>query len=52
MRGEELLDKLELVDPAYVEAADEKPVRKNYPGSSGALPPPVWGPFCWPGLSC
>lgn len=29
MRGEELLDKLELVDPAYVEAADEKPVRKK-----------------------
>lgn len=29
MRGDELLDKLELVDPAYVEAADEKPVKKK-----------------------
>lgn len=30
MRGTELLDKMELIDPAYVEAADEKPrKRKN-----------------------
>lgn len=29
MRGNELLEKLELIDPAYVEAADEKPVRRN-----------------------
>lgn len=29
MRGDELLDKLELIDPVYVEAADEKPVRQK-----------------------
>lgn len=29
MRGNELLDKLELADPAYVEAADRKPLRKR-----------------------
>ncbi|MDD7642016.1 MAG: hypothetical protein PUK75_05990, partial [bacterium] len=28
MRGNELLDKMELVDPAYVEAADTKPKKK------------------------
>ena len=29
MRGNELLDKMELVDPAYVEAADGKPKKKR-----------------------
>ena len=29
MRGNELLDKLELIDPAYVEAADTKPKKKK-----------------------
>lgn len=29
MKGYELQDKMELIDPAYVEAADEKPVRKK-----------------------
>lgn len=29
MRGNELLDKMELIDPAYVTAADEKPKKKN-----------------------
>ena len=29
MRGDEFLDKMELIDPAYVEAADEKPVKKK-----------------------
>ena len=29
MRGNEFLDKMELIDPAYVEAADERPKRKN-----------------------
>lgn len=29
MRGNELLDKMELADPAYVEAADRKPLRKR-----------------------
>lgn len=29
MRGNELLDKMELMDPAYVEAADQKPKRRN-----------------------
>ena len=27
MRGNELLDKMELIDPAYIEAADTAPVR-------------------------
>ncbi|HIZ55289.1 MAG TPA: hypothetical protein H9671_03675 [Firmicutes bacterium] len=30
MRGNEFLDKMELIDPAYVEAADAKPNRKKY----------------------
>ena len=30
MRGNELLDKMELADPAYVEAADRKPLRKRH----------------------
>lgn len=30
MRGNELLDKMELIEPAYVEAADVKPDRKKY----------------------
>ena len=30
MRGNELLDKMELVDPAYVEAADRKPARQKH----------------------
>lgn len=30
MRGNEFLDKMELVDPAFVEAADSKPKRKMY----------------------
>lgn len=29
MRGKEFLDKMDLIDPAYVEAADTKPKRKN-----------------------
>lgn len=29
MRGNELLDKMELVDPAYVEAADTKSKKKK-----------------------
>ena len=29
MRGNDFLDKMELIDPAYVEAADERPKRKN-----------------------
>ena len=29
MRGNEFLDKMELIDPAYVEAADAKPKKKN-----------------------
>lgn len=29
MRGNELLDKMELADPAYVEAADRKPLRQR-----------------------
>ena len=29
MRGKELLDKMELIDPAYVEAAEAAPVRKT-----------------------
>lgn len=29
MRGDSLLDKMELIDPAYVEAADEVPKRKK-----------------------
>ncbi len=31
MRGNELLDKMELVDPAYVEEADEQPPKKRSP---------------------
>ena len=30
MRGNELLDKMELADPAYVEAADRKPLRQRH----------------------
>lgn len=30
MRGNELLDKMALIDPAYVEAADQTPKKKNY----------------------
>lgn len=30
MRGNELLDKMALIDPAYVEAADQAPKKKNY----------------------
>ena len=29
MRGNEFLDKLEFIDPAYVEEADERPTRKR-----------------------
>jgi len=29
MRGKELLDKMELIDPAYIESADRAPVRKR-----------------------
>ena len=29
MRGNEFLDKMELIDPAYVEAADTKPRKKK-----------------------
>ena len=29
MRGNELLDKMELIDPAYIESADRAPVRKR-----------------------
>ena len=29
MRGNDFLDKMELIDPAYVEAADDKPKRKK-----------------------
>ena len=29
MRGNEFLDKMELIDPAYVEAADKKPVKQR-----------------------
>ena len=31
MRGNELLDKMELVDPAYVAAADVLPKPKRHP---------------------
>lgn len=37
MRGNELLDKLELIDPAYIEAADAKPKKKMLWVSRGAL---------------
>lgn len=37
MRGNELLDKMELVDPAYVEAADVKPKKKRVWQKWGAL---------------
>lgn len=30
MRGTEFLDKMELIDPAYVEAADAKPKGKAH----------------------
>lgn len=30
MRGNELLDKMKLIDPAYVEEADSLPKKKNY----------------------
>lgn len=39
MRGNEFLDKMELVDPAYIEEADQPPGRK----------PPVW--LKWGGLA-
>ena len=39
MRGNEFLDKMELVDPAYIEEADQRPGRK----------PPVW--LKWGGLA-
>ena len=29
MRGNEFLDKMELIDPAYIEAADVKQKKKN-----------------------
>ena len=29
MRGKELLEKMELIDPAYVEAAEAKPRKKK-----------------------
>ena len=29
MRGKELLDKMELIDPAYIESADRATVRKR-----------------------
>jgi hypothetical protein len=29
MRGKEFLDKMDLIDPGYVEAADTKPVKKK-----------------------
>lgn len=38
MRGNEFLDKMELIDPAYVEAADAKPKKKNHKGAKwGAM---------------
>lgn len=37
MRGNELLDKMELVEPAYVEAADAQPKRKKHYARWGAL---------------
>lgn len=38
MRGNEFLDKMELIDPAYIEAADTKPKKKeNVWGKWGAL---------------
>ena len=30
MRGNELLDKMELIDPAYIEAADRRTGLKNW----------------------
>ena len=52
MRGNELLDKMELVDAAYVEAADAEPMnvkpKKNRAvwmgrGGSMCLPSGLWG---------
>ena len=41
MRGNELLDKLERIDPAYIEAADTAPnKRKSEVGNAGSLPLP------------
>ena len=41
MRGSELLDKLELVDPVYITFADTVP-RKRGDGKDGFLSPRVW----------
>lgn len=35
MRGNEFLDKMELIDPAYVEAADATPKKKKVFGLNG-----------------
>ena len=35
MKGNEFLDKMELIDPAYVEAADAKPKRRKIACLSG-----------------
>lgn len=42
MRGNEFLDKMELVDPAYVEAADAMPTKKKSGRSGG----PPWRRAC------
>ncbi len=44
MRGNELLDKMELIDPAYIEAADTAPNKRKSVwakwGTAGSLPLP------------
>ena len=43
MRGNELLDKMELIDPAYIEAADTAPNKRKRlgeVGNAGSLPLP------------
>ena len=46
MRGNELLDKMELIDPIYIEAADTAPSKRKSIWAK-------WGRHCtvWPRLS-
>lgn len=42
MRGNELLDKMELIDPAYIEAADAAPNKRKSVGRSGGRQRPAF----------
>lgn len=42
MRGNELLDKMELIDPAYIEAADAAPNKRKSVWRSGGRQRPAF----------